>query len=57
MPVSFIRDNCLYLYISDEFFRCYEEQEELKKALASIEAGMSWVLYDKEMNVIDQGGA
>ena len=50
-----IRDNVLYLYLNGEFSRCYEEQEELKKALASIEIGMSWVLYDKAMNIIDRG--
>lgn len=57
MPVNFIRENCLYLYISDEFSRIYEEQEELKKDLSSIEPGMSWVLYDNAMNIIDSGVA
>lgn len=57
MPVNFIRENCLYLYISDEFYRVYEEQDELKKALSSIEPGMSWALYDNAMNIIDRGVA
>jgi hypothetical protein len=48
-----IRENVLYLYVNGEFFRSYEEQEELSAKLDSL-MGEEWALYDKDMNLVGE---
>lgn len=48
-----IRDNVLYLYLDGEFFRAYDSQEELTKAL-DYYADRQWSLYDNMMNLVGE---
>lgn len=48
-----IRDNVLYLYLDGEFFRAYDSQDELTKALDEY-ADRKWSLYDKDMNLVGE---